>query len=76
MTEKTTVYLDSADQRRLRALAAAQRVPTAELIRRAIAEYVERHSPTRRPASIGAARSGRGDLAERVDVLLEGVSEA
>jgi len=75
MTEKTTVYLDTADQRRLRALATAQQRPTAELIREAIAEYLERHSAGRRPASIGAAHSGSSDLAERAEDWLEGFGE-
>jgi predicted transcriptional regulator len=75
MTEKTTVYLDTADQRRLRALAAAQGRPTAELIREAIAEYVARHAPAGRPASIGAGRSGIPDLAERYVDYLGGFGE-
>ena len=74
MTEKTTVYLDSADQRRLRALAAAQGRPTAELIREAIAEYVARHAPQGRPRSIGAGRGPR-DLAERAEEYLKGFGE-
>jgi predicted transcriptional regulator len=76
MTEKTTVYLDTADQRRLRALAAAQGRSTAQLIREAMAEYIERHAPLRRPASIGAARSGMRDLAERAEELLQGFGES
>jgi predicted transcriptional regulator len=75
MTEKTTVYLDTADQRRLRALAAAQGRPAAELIREAIAEYVERHVPQGRPASIGAAHSGRSDLWDNEEELLKGFGE-
>jgi hypothetical protein len=75
MTEKTTVYLDAADQRRLRALAAAQGRPAAALIREAIAEYVARHGPQGRPKCIGAAHSGRPDLAERAEELLEGFGE-
>jgi len=75
MTEKTTVYLDTADQRRLRSLAAAQGRSAAELIREAIAEYVARHAPLRRPRSIGAGRSGMSDFAERAEELLEGFGE-
>ena len=72
MTEKTTVYLDTMDQRRLRGLAAAQGRPTAELIREAIAEYVQRHTAVRRPASVGMLSGGPGDLAERDEDYLEG----
>lgn len=73
--EKTTIYLDSAEHRRLKALAAAEGRPAAELIREAVAEYVARRSPERRPASIGAGRSGRGDLSERAEDLLRGFGE-
>jgi predicted transcriptional regulator len=74
-TEKTTVYLDAADHRRLKALAAAENRPTAELIREAVAEYVRRRAPRVRPASIGAARSGQRDLAARSEELLRGFGE-
>jgi predicted transcriptional regulator len=71
-TDKTTVYLDAADHRRLKALAAAEDRPTAELIREAVAEYVARRTQRRTPASIGAARSGHGQLSERAEELLDG----
>ncbi|MEO5511179.1 MAG: ribbon-helix-helix domain-containing protein [Longimicrobiales bacterium] len=70
--EKTTVYLDHNDHRRLKALAAADNRPTAELIRAAVAEYVRRHDAGVSVMSIGAARSGRTDLSERAEELLEG----
>jgi predicted transcriptional regulator len=72
MTEKTTVYLNTDDHRRLKTLAAAAGRPAAELIREAVAEYVERHESPRAPASVGAGRSGRGDLSERAEELLGG----
>jgi len=74
MTEKTTVYLDAADQRRLRALAAAQGRPAAALIREAISEYVARHAPQGRPKCIGAAHSG-GIRWEDEEDLLKGFGE-
>ncbi|CAN5739447.1 hypothetical protein BH23GEM9_BH23GEM9_34570 [soil metagenome] len=74
-TEKTTVYLDAGDHRRLKGMAAAEGRPTAELIREAIAEYVRRRAPRAVPASIGAGRSGRRDLAERTEELLAGFGE-
>ncbi|HEX2168238.1 MAG TPA: ribbon-helix-helix protein, CopG family [Longimicrobiales bacterium] len=69
--EKTTVYLNSADHRRLKAIAAAENRPAAELIREAVAEYVRRRE-ARVATSIGSARSGRGDLSERTEELLDG----
>jgi predicted transcriptional regulator len=69
------VYLNAGDHRRLKALAAAEGRPTAELIREAIAEYVRRRAPRAAPASIGTGRSGRSDLAERSEDLLAGFGE-
>jgi hypothetical protein len=71
--KKTTVYLDPADLRRLKILAREQDRSTAELIREAVAEYARRHAPARRPRSLGAGHSGRGDLSERAEDLLRGM---
>ena len=71
-TIKTTVYLNSADYRRLQALASQEGRSAAELIREAVAEYAERRGARRRPRSIGAFRSGRSDLAARAEEFLEG----
>ena len=70
---KTTVYLDAADYRRLKALARAQDRPAAELVREAVAEYTARRAPRRLPRSLGAGRSRRGDLGERAEELLAGM---
>src|SRR2546429_7514964 len=72
-TIKTTVYLRAADYRRLKALARATDRTTAELVREAVAEYARRHAPGARPKSLGAGRSGRGDVAERAEELLRGL---
>jgi hypothetical protein len=72
---KTTVYLDSADYRRLKALASAQGRTAAELVREAVALYARAHAAPPRPGSIGAGSSGRGDLSERVEDLLKGMGE-
>ncbi len=72
---KTTVYLDGVDYRRLQALARSQKRPSAQLVREAVALYVVARSSTARPSSIGSARSGRGDVSERVDELLPGFGE-
>jgi len=72
---KTTVYLDAAEYRRLKALAAAGGRSAADLIRAAVSEYVGTHGGPARPRSIGAGRSGDGTLAERSEDLLEGFGE-
>lgn len=69
---KTTVYLDAPAYRRLQQLARQERRPAAELVREAVAEYVRRRAPARRPRSIGVARSGRRDLGQRAEQLLRG----
>lgn len=68
---KTTVYLDAAEYRRLKALAGAEGRSTAELIRAAVAEYARIRAPRRVPASLGAGRSGDGTLSERAEELLD-----
>jgi predicted transcriptional regulator len=68
---KTTIYLNDDDYRRLQQLARSRGRPAAELVREAVAEYARKHAPARRPRSIGAGRSGRGDLSERAEDLLE-----
>jgi hypothetical protein len=70
---KTTVYLPEGDYRRLKAIARERNVTTAALVREAIAAYARRHGPRRKPRSLGAGRSGRGDLSERADELLTGM---
>jgi predicted transcriptional regulator len=70
---RTTVYLDRADYERLKIIGRAQRRPPAALIREAVAEYARRHRGRRLPKSVGAGRSGRGDLSERAEELLAGL---
>jgi hypothetical protein len=70
---KTTVYLNAADYRRLKALARERATTTAELVREAVAEYSARHRRKRKPRSLGAGRSRRGDVAERAEELLAGL---
>ena len=73
---KTTVYLDSADYSRLKSLAQQQGRKTAELVREAVAEYAKAHASSRKPRSLGAGRSGRGDVGERADKLLKGMGRS
>ena len=72
-TEKTTVYLDAGDYRRLKGLGRKRGAPAAELVREAVAEYVVRHASTREPRSLGRFSSGRSDLSERAEALLTGM---
>jgi predicted transcriptional regulator len=71
-TQKTTVYLGAADYRRLKAIARATGRTPAELVREAVAQYAAREMPARRPKSVGAGRSRRGDVSERAEDLLAG----
>ena len=70
---KTTVYLSDSEYARLKELAGEQNRPTAECVREAVAEYIRRHGKKRKPTSLGAGRSGRGDLSEQAEELLEGM---
>jgi predicted transcriptional regulator len=70
---KTTIYLDDADYRRLKRLAREAQRPAAELVREAVADYVRRHAPPRRPRSLAAGKSGRPDLGTRAEQLLKGL---
>jgi len=70
--DKTTLYLDSDDYRRLKRVAFRRRVAPAVLVREAIAQYVARHDTARAARSVGVAASGRGDLADRAEELLAG----
>lgn len=71
-TIKTTVYLDAADYRALKSLAADQQRPAAELVREAVAEYAARATASRWPRSIGMGDSGVPDLAERCEDMMDG----
>ena len=74
--QKTTVYLNSDDYRRLKSLARAQGRPPAALVREAVAEYTARHAKRQRPKSVGSFSSGRRDLGERAEELLAGLGRA
>jgi predicted transcriptional regulator len=73
--QKTTVYLEEGAYRRLKQIARARRRPPAEMVREAVAEYAARHAPRRKARSVGAGNSGRRDLAQRAEELLEGFGE-
>jgi predicted transcriptional regulator len=71
---KTTVYLGEADYRQLKAIARELGRPPAALVREAVAEFAKAHTRRKRPRSVGAGRSGRGDVSERAEELLSGLS--
>jgi hypothetical protein len=71
--DKTTLYLDSDDYRKLKRIAASRKQAPAALVREAVAEYVVRHGATPLPKSIGAGDSGRDDLGERAEEFLAGM---
>ncbi len=73
--DKTTLYLEAVDYRKLKRIAANKGQSPASLVREAIAEYVTRHGHASLPASVGAFGSGRGDLGERAEELLDGFGE-
>ena len=73
---KTTVYLDAAEYRRLKALAAREGRSAAELIRAAVSEYTRARTERRLPGSLGIAASGDGTLAERSEDLLDGLGDS
>jgi hypothetical protein len=69
---KTTVYLDADDYLRLKRIARREGRKTAELVREAVAEYARKRGRAA-PRSVGAGRSGKGDLSERAEALLRGL---
>lgn len=73
--EKTTLYLEAADYRKLKRIAAADKRAPAALVREAVAEYVARRASRTLPSSVGAFGSGRSDLSERAEELLVGMGE-
>jgi len=71
--EKTTVYLDGMDYRRLKQIARRTGKKPAELVREAVAEYTVRHGRQRAlPKSVGGFASGRRDISERAEQHLKG----
>jgi hypothetical protein len=67
---KTTVYLEDEHALALRQLSESLQRPQAELIRDAISEYTSRLARPK-PKGVGRFRSGRNDLGERAEELLD-----
>ena len=74
-TIKTTVYLNAADYRKLKSLAADGARSAAELVREAVAEYTARATRREWPRSIGMGDSGDPYFAERYEDYLDGFGE-
>jgi len=71
--QKTTVYLDDADYRRLKAIGRELGRTPAALVRAAVAEFARSYGRRKKVRSLGAGRSGRGDISERAEELLVGL---
>jgi len=69
---KTTVYLDTADYRRLKTIAREAGRAPAELVREAVSEYARRHGRRRLPKSLGEGRGKNDDGGVRAEELLAG----
>ena len=73
--DKTTLYLNAVEYRKLKRIASAAGRSPAALVREAVAEYVARHAVRQRPRSIGPFGSRRTDLGGRAEHLLRGFGE-
>jgi hypothetical protein len=70
---KTTVYLEELIAQQLRGLARLQKRSQAELIREALARFVEGESRVMErpvPVGVGQFRSARSDIGSRAEELL------
>ncbi len=74
-TIKTTVYLNAADYRQLKSLAADEGRSAAELVREAVAEYTARATEREWPRSFGMGDSGDPHFAENYEDYLDGFGE-
>lgn len=64
MAKKVTLSLDEQQVQALRRMLQKRGIPQSAILTRAL-----------KPKSMGAGRSGRGDLSERAEKLLEGLGE-
>ena len=70
--KRTTVFADDDVLRHLREIAKRENLSVSEVTRKALHEYVKRRRPRRsRLSLIGIGRSGRKDVAERAEELLD-----
>ncbi len=73
--KRTTIYLDAHTIERLQRMAEASGRTQAAVIRDAVAVYSTTRGARRAPRSVGLGASGRGDLSERAEDLLEGFGQ-
>jgi predicted transcriptional regulator len=71
--KRTTVFLEEAIERDVRAIAERRGVPASLVVREALERYVSAERRKSRPLGfVAAGRSGRRDVAERHEDLLFG----
>lgn len=69
--KRTTIFADEETLAALRTIARERGLSLAEAVRQALAAFVAKHRPRRKPLSIiGIGRSGRKDVADRAEALL------
>lgn len=73
--QKTTVYLNASDYRRLKGIAYERDIAPASLIREAVADYVTRHAARAKAAWIGSGDSGLGDVSSHDEEYLAGMGQ-
>ena len=73
MARKTTLYLGDEETALLKQASEQEGVSQGAIITRALRSYFRARSKKAR--SVGAGRSGRGDLSEQAENLLEGLAE-
>lgn len=70
--KRTTIFVEEDVLRRLREIAQRDNTTVSDAIRSALKYYVSRRKRRRPPVSlVGVGRSGRHDVAERAEELLE-----
>ena len=67
------MYLDGESYLRLKAIARSEGRTAAALVREAVVQYAARRTRASKPKCVGIGKSGRHDLSERADKLLEGM---
>jgi hypothetical protein len=73
MARKTTLYLGDHETALLKQASQQEGVSQGAIITRALRTYFR--TRIRKARSVGSGRSGRRDLAERAEHLLEGLGE-
>jgi len=70
--KRTTIFADEEVFRKIRQIAKRENCTVSEVTRKALVAYVSRRRPPKsRLSLVGIGRSGRKDVAERSEELLE-----